>query len=197
MNSEAITPQLIQACQKQDEAACSQLFETVAPSVFRLAYSLLLNRQDAEDVLQEAMVYIFRNLHQYDPQRGAFHTWVYTITVSRSRNARRRKWFPTIELGELLNFGLEPSAPEEEQPETLAVLNEASQTLWQALNQLSPRLREAVVLRYMGQMSYKEIGLTLNIPEKTAESRVRLAQNALRQTLQAEEISLLSQLLPS
>lgn len=196
MEPETITPTLLEACQQGDQAACTQLFEHSAPIVYRLAYSLLLHEQDAEDVVQEVFVYVFRNLHKYDPQRGAFFTWLYTITVSRSRNARRRKTLPTIDLGHLLQFGQEPASAIEDSPEAEAVRQDAGRILGLALGKLSPRLREAVVLRYGKQLTYKEMSAILNIPEKTAESRVRLAQAALREAMQAQEITVLAQLLP-
>lgn len=196
MNSEAITPELLQSCMAGDQHACTQLFELTASSVYRLSYSLLLHEQDAEDVVQEVFVYVFKNLHQYDSKRGAFHTWLYTITVSRSRNARRRKMLPTVDLGHLLQFGLEPSTSDDEGPEAAAVRSDASRTLADALTKLSSRLREAVVLRYGKQLTYREMSAILNIPEKTAESRVRLAHAALRKAMNEQDIQLLEQLLP-
>jgi RNA polymerase sigma-70 factor (ECF subfamily) len=193
---EALTPELIQACQRGDQAACTQLFELTAPSVYRLAYSLLFHAEDAEDVVQEVFVYVFRHLHLYDPQRGAVQTWLYTITVSRSRNARRRKLLPMIDLSHLLQFGVEPQTPPEESPEAEALRSAARRVLADALLKLSERLREAVVLRYGQQLSYKEMSAILNCPEKTAESRVRLAHAALRQRLDTQERALLQELLP-
>jgi RNA polymerase sigma-70 factor (ECF subfamily) len=193
MTLDAITPELLAACQRGEQSACTTLFETCAPLVYRLSYGLLLHAQDAEDVVQEVFVYVFRNLHQYDPKRGAFQTWLYTITISRTRNARRRKWLPSVDLGQLLQVGLEPSAPEEASPEATALRNEARQTLDRALLNLSPRLREAVILRYGHQLTYREMSAILNCPEKTAESRVRLAHAALRQALQGEQLDLVLQ----
>jgi RNA polymerase sigma-70 factor (ECF subfamily) len=193
---DTITPELLQACRHGDQTACTQLFEMTAPSVYRLAYSLLLHEEDAEDVVQEVFVYVFRSLHLYDPSRGSFFTWLYTITVSRSRNARRRKLLPIIDLGHLMQFGLEPAASEEDSPEAAAVLNDARRVLARALAELSPLLREAVVLRYGKQLTYKEMSAILNCPEKTAESRVRLAHAALRKAMSEQDIALLSQILP-
>jgi RNA polymerase sigma-70 factor (ECF subfamily) len=191
---QSIPSDLIARCRAGDQAACTELFELAAPQVYRLAYSLLLHPQDAEDVTQEVFVYAFRNLGHYDPERGALHTWLYTITVSRSRNARRRKWLPTLDLSELLDFGQEPSSPEEEGPEPAALRQERDAGLLAALAKLSPRLREAVVLRYGGQLSYKEMSAILNCPEKTAESRVRLAHKSLRQHLRAADFGSLVEL---
>jgi RNA polymerase sigma-70 factor (ECF subfamily) len=156
----------------------------------------LLHEQDAEDVVQEVFVYVFRSLHQYDPKRGSFSTWLYTITVSRSRNARRRKVLPTIDLGSLLQIGLEPVASDEESPEAAVMRNDANRVLFAALTKLSPRLREAVVLRYGKQLTYREMSAILNCPEKTAESRVRLAHAALRDAMKAADYHWLEQLLP-
>lgn len=191
---EDITPQLINQCQQGDQLAATQLFESCAPLVYGLAYSLLLHRQDAEDVLQEVFIYVFRNLHQYDPARGAFKTWLYTITVSRCRNARRRKVLPTVDLGSLLDFGKEPASTAN--PENDVVWSDAHRIMGEALARLSPILREAVVLRYGKQLTYREMSAVLNIPEKTAESRVRLAHSALRSALEADDIRVLAQLIP-
>src|SRR5664279_4373635 len=96
---------LIRRCLQGEQESYATLYELVAPGLYQLAYSILLHQQDAEDVVQEAMVYVFRNLHRYQPERGAFRTWLYTITVSRCRNARRRKWLPTTALSTLLSIG--------------------------------------------------------------------------------------------
>ncbi len=196
MNLELITPELLTACLKGEQAACTRLFELTAPSVYRLSYSLLLDKHDAEDVVQEVFVYVFRHLTQYDPARGSFFTWLYTITVSRSRNARRRKVLPQIDLNHLLQFGIDPPAPADESPEAAAVRSDANRVLAEALAKLSPRLREAIVLRYGQQLTYREMSAILNCPEKTAESRVRLAHAALREAMKEKHVIALGELLP-
>lgn len=178
-----------------DQVACTELYECFAPSVYRLAYSVLLHKQDAEDVVQEVFVYVFRNLNRYDANRGAFRTWLYTITVSRCRNARRRKLLPMVALGDLLALGIEPSGPESENPEAQSVRHDANRMLAQSLQTLSPRLREAVALRYGQGLTYREMGDILNIPPKTAESRIRLAHDALKDAFNAEDITLLEHVL--
>lgn len=171
---------LIARCLAGEQAAFTALYEATAPWVYRLAYSILLHPQDAEDVVQETLVYAFRNLGHYDPTRAAFRTWVVTIAVSRCRNARRRKWLPTIRLGAMMSLGLEPAAPDEQGPESAFNRRSAREALEKALAQLSPRLREAVALRYGQGLTYKEMAEVLGCPAKTAESRVRLAHEGLR-----------------
>ena len=187
-------PELIERSLRGEQAAFAALYERYAPSLYRLAYSVLLVEQDAEDVLQESMVYAFRNLDRYDPQRGAFRTWLYTITLSRCRNARRRKWLPTVALSSLLNIGIEPPAPEDELPETRASWQDVRESLAQALHTLSPRLREAVALRYGHGLTYREMAEIIGCPQKTAESRIRLAHEQLREAMSAADRAALEEL---
>jgi RNA polymerase sigma-70 factor (ECF subfamily) len=187
-------PELIERSLRGEQAAFAALYERHAPSLYRLAYSVLLVEQDAEDVLQESMVYAFRNLDRYDPQRGAFRTWLYTITLSRCRNARRRKWLPTVALSSLLNIGIEPPAPVDELPETRAAWQDVRESLAQALHTLSPRLREAVALRYGHGLTYREMAEIIGCPQKTAESRIRLAHEQLREAMSAADRAALEEL---
>ncbi len=192
-NEELAFQALVARCQAGDQAAYEALYNAVAGDVYRLAYSLLLHPQDSEDVVQEVMVYVFRSLHHFDPSRGSFRTWLYTITVSRCRNARRRKWLPTVTLSSLLGMSSEPRAPSSQSPEVAIAWRSACESLERALGTLSPRLREAVVLRYGQGLTYREMAEVLDCPQKTAESRVRLAHEALRNVLSEVELGLLEE----
>jgi RNA polymerase sigma-70 factor (ECF subfamily) len=169
---------LIERCLSGDEAAYRILFERHSGLIYRLAYSLLQNRQDAEEVLQDSFEYAFRKLADFDEQKSAFTTWLYRITVSRCRNKRRRKWLPTMPLSLLAPNGVKDDNVKA--PDELLEQTEMQRTVWYALGQLSPKLRETAVLRYYYGMQYKEIGEILNISPKTAESRMRLTHQKLR-----------------
>jgi RNA polymerase sigma-70 factor (ECF subfamily) len=165
-----------------DEGACAALYDRFSPAALRLALGLLGDRQDAEEVVQDAFVYALRNLGQYDPARSAFSTWLYTITLSRCRNKRRRKWPMTLPLDFWAVEGLRrPDRLVENLLERRGVRAE----LWRALQTLPPRLREPVALRYLGELRYKEVGQTLGCNPKTAEARVRQGLLQLRATLRA------------
>jgi RNA polymerase sigma-70 factor (ECF subfamily) len=191
---DALLQQLIMRCIAGDQAAFSEFYEAASSGVYRLAYSILLHKQDAEDVVQESLVYAFRNLHRYDPERGAVRTWLYTITVSRCRNARRRKWLPQTALSHLLTLGMEPPAPAGEAPEAAVARMGVRDALEKALAGLTPRLREAIALRYGQGLTYREMAEILDCPQKTAESRVRLAHEALRTALHSPEGALVEEL---
>jgi len=177
---------LLRRAQTGDQAAYTAFYDAAASSLYRLAYSILLHTEDAEDVVQEALVYAFRNLHRYDPARGSVRTWLYTITISRCRNARRRKWLPTTALSQLLNLGVEPTVPDGHTPEAAAARMGVREALERALATLSPRLREAIALRYGQELTFREMAEVLECPQKTAESRVRVAHESLRAALRTE-----------
>ncbi len=183
---------LIQLCLQGEQTAYTGLYDTFAPMVYRLCYGLVLNKQDAEDVLQEVFVYAFKNLSRYEPTKSAFKTWLYTIAVSRCRNTYRRKHIPQIDISQL--FSTQMAAPTSERPEAMLAQRNAQDALLRALSQLPAYLREAVILRYGHSLTYREIADVMNCPPKTAESRVRLAHDHLRKILQPQGQALLDEL---
>ena len=177
---------LIERCLNGEELAYHMLYNQHAGMVYRLAFSLLQNREDAEEVLQDSFDYAFRKLSHFDPQKSAFKTWLYRITVSRCRNKRRRKWLPTFTLNEYPEPNIhDPNSPPLEH---MMEMDEQQKLIWQALGKLSLKLRETAILRYYHGLRYNEIGEILGIPAKTAESRMRLAHKALREHLELEDL---------
>lgn len=186
------TDEAIQSCLAGDQTGYSDLYELHVSGVYRLCYGLLMNREDAEDVVQEAFVYAFKNLHRFDPSRASFKTWLYTIAISRCRNMYRRNRSLLSELSQLLNTLPDTRT---ETPEAALAQQSAEAALQKALAALTPRLREALVLRYGHGLTYREMAEVIGCPAKTAESRVRLAHKALRGVLQPSGIGLLEELL--
>ena len=90
--------QMFQRAENGDSQAQGELFRQHFPVTYRLAYSLLHHHEDAEEVAQDSLAYALMHLDAFDPERGAFTTWLYTITVSRCRNKRRRQELAEIPL---------------------------------------------------------------------------------------------------
>jgi len=178
---------------KGDQTAYAAIFNRYADGLYRLCYGLLLNKEDADDVVQESFVYAFKNLKRYDSNKSAFKTWLYTIAVSRCRNIHRRKKYQLVDLSQLMQLNI--TAPSVQRPESQMTRRDAEATVAKALSDLSPLLREAVLLRYAHGLTYREIADVMGCPQKTAESRVRLAHEKLRGVLQAEGPGLLQELL--
>lgn len=180
-------------CLRGDQAGYAALYDAYAAGLYRLCYGLLLNRDDAEDVAQDSFVYAFKNLRRYDASKSSFKTWLYTIAICRCRNLYRRHRPSLLDIGSL--WGLSLSAPPSESPEAAFAQRTALEALERALSRLQPRLREAIVLRYGHGLTYREIAELMDCPPKTAESRVRLAHEALRGLLEPAGAHLLEEIL--
>jgi RNA polymerase sigma-70 factor (ECF subfamily) len=177
----AAPAELIARCLNGEQRAYVHVYNQYAETIYRLCYGLLGHQEDAEEVLQDTFEYAFRKLARYDSRKAGFKTWLYQIAVSRCRNKRRRKWLPTLSLGQLRDEELpdrDMTAPDE-----ALDLTEKQAVVWTAIKSLSPKLREVAVLRYYEGFTYVEIGAILSIPSKTAESRMRLAHGRLKKLL--------------
>ena len=178
---------VIRRAQAGDERAARELFEIHQLRTYRLALGLLGDPADAEEVAQDALTYALLNIYRYNPELSSFSTWLHTITVSRARDKRRRKILPSVPLAQWLGVGnqIRDHAPG---PEADALRREAERGLLLALNQLSPKLREAIVLRFYADCTYKEMGEIMGCSLNTARSRLRLAIQKLRANLGDETV---------
>lgn len=178
---------LVCRAQAGDKRAARLLFEAYQLRTYRLALGLLGDVGDAEEVAQDALTYALLNITRYKQELSSFSTWLHTITVSRARDKRRRKILPSIPLAQWLSVGnqLRDYTPG---PEAHYMRQEVEYGLIKALNQLSPKLREAIVLRFYADCTYKEMGDIMGCSLNTARSRLRLAIDKLRTQLGDEQI---------
>jgi RNA polymerase sigma-70 factor (ECF subfamily) len=107
--------------------------------------------------------------------------------VSRCRDRQRRKRVPKVSLSGWAGGGGDV-ADQSSRPEQATVLQENQHELWQALDELSPKLREAIILRYWSGHTYQEMAQILRCPLSTAQSRVRLAYEQLRKLLTPKRV---------
>ncbi len=170
--------ELIRRCQAGDEEAFAALFNKYKNLVYRTAYLMLDSPEDAEDVLQEVFLQVYRSLPSFDPSKGSFTTWLYRATVNHCLSRLRRRRFLTVSLEKVPPSALTGnSSPQDRLEEGEAVR--------QALTRLSEKLRVVVILRYYLDLSYAEIAQILDIPVGTVKSRLDLALRTLRRELRA------------
>lgn len=149
-----------------------------ADDVFRLAYSLSGNRQDAEDLTQDTFMRVFRSLKTYRP--GTFKGWVHRITTNLFLDMVRHR--STVRM-EALPEDYERFAADQPGPEWVYELNNLDPALNRALDDLSPEFRVAVVLCDGLDLSYEEIADTLGLKMGTVRSRIHRARAQLRESL--------------
>ncbi len=180
----------IERWQRGDERAAELIYNYFREPTFRLAYGLLGHREDAEEAAQDALTYALVNINKYDSSKARFSTWLHTITVSRCRDKRRRKILPGFSLTEWLQWGRD--IPDEGLlPESETAVKETKNDVWQAVQSLKPKYKEAIIMRYWAGHTYKEMSEILGCPLPTAQSRVRLAFDQLRMHLAEAELNVL------
>jgi RNA polymerase sigma-70 factor (ECF subfamily) len=169
---------------KGDDLSLRRLYEEHHAGAYRLACLLLRDRHDADEVVQDAFVYAFRNLERFDARRGSFWTWLRVIVVSRCRNKRRRKRLPRVSLDVLKEAGMMPAERNPMgNPVYVLEMSETRRTIWEALSQVTPGARDALILRYYEGLSYVEIGKVLGCSSEAARSRVAHGKVQMRRLL--------------
>jgi RNA polymerase sigma-70 factor (ECF subfamily) len=166
-----------------DEDAFRVLVEQHSRSVFRLAYRMTGNEQDAEDVVQESFLRAYKQLGRFE-SRANFGTWIYRITANccvdlmRARQARHdQSRSESLDTTEPLPAGDGPS------PERLAESAQIERRVQQALVALSPLERAAFTLRHYEGRSIDDISATLGLGTSAAKHSVFRAVKKLRTAL--------------
>jgi RNA polymerase sigma-70 factor (ECF subfamily) len=161
---------LVAACAQRTPGAFQELLSRYRRPAITLAYQMLGNLEDAEDVAQEAFVRVFQAIPRFRGQ-AAFSTWLYRIVTNLCLGNRRRRR-ATVELEAVR----EPSAPDSpSQQVTEALLTR------QVLDAMPPELRAILLLRDQEGLSYTEIAEALRLPLGTVRSRLSKARMAFRQ----------------
>ncbi len=167
---------LIRRCQTGDEEAFAALFHQYKNLVYKTAYLMLDSADEAEDVLQEVFLQVYRSLPTFDPSKGTFTTWLYRITVNHCLSRRRKRRLLMVSLEKVPPLALTEHSSFQDRLED-------EEAVRRALSRLSEKLRAVVVLRYYLELSYAEIAQILNIPVGTVKSRLDLALKTLGKEL--------------
>jgi len=168
-----------------EEHALGELFDLVAPWILGLALHILHDEDEAEDVVGDVFVQVWRHIDQHDAGRGPLVPWILSIARNRSLDAlrrRRRWWRKSAHLEQAQEMEGGASAP--------AASHEAAVPGWPvhrevhaALAALSEEQRRVVVLSYFEGMSHREIAQRLRLPLGTVKTRLRMAHQTLTEGL--------------
>jgi len=183
---------LIRRCVAGDAVAWEEVVQRYHRRIFNICYRFAGTSDDAQDLTQEVFIKMYRTLNSYDVERGAFMTWVTTMTrnllVDHFRKTKQDRVTDSIDAAPSDHEDAMPlsdriedqSAP----PDARVQSREAKQAVHQALQKLSPELREAVILRDLQDMDYREIAAVLKVPEGTVKSRINRGRAELARLLQ-------------
>ncbi len=154
------------------------LYDRHADSAFSLAYRICGQRAMAEDVLQEAMVAVWRSGARYEAGRGSVRAWILTTVHNRAIDAIRRR--SVADRGRASDEGLAERLPARERTETEVLRREQAGIVAGALDTLPGDQRRVIELAYFGGMTHMEISSLLGMPAGTVKSRMRLGLAKLR-----------------
>jgi RNA polymerase sigma-70 factor (ECF subfamily) len=189
---------MVRQCIAGDQHAWQQLVTAQHRRIYAICYRFTGSATDAEDLTQEVFLKLYRNLPSFDTAKGSLQTWITTLTrnllVDHFRRSRMDRASDSLDArlasdadgGDGASFGDLLADPRPSQ-ETHAAGLELKARIQQALAQLSPELREAVVFRDLEDMDYKEIAQVLRIPEGTVKSRISRGRGELARLLQRIE----------
>ena len=191
MALESDCSQVVQRCMAGDSGAWAELVRSQHRRVYGLCYRFTGNGADAEDLTQDVFLKIYSNLASFDLGRGSLQVWITTMTRNllvdnfrRTRNQRATSslddgWESTEELKPVDRLTSKGISPHES-----AAQKELAKMVQEALARVSVELREAVILRDLQDMDYKEIAQVLGIPEGTVKSRISRGRAELARLLE-------------
>jgi len=150
-------------------------FRREHPQVHRLCFGFLANAAEAEDASQDAMLHLLDHLHQFDPERP-YAAWRTTVVLNLCRSRRRSSTARQVAEDSAALLRSEP------QPDTASVVQQAEVrlVLQQSLEKLSPREREAFVLRDLEGNPTEEVADCMGVEPATVRSLLTLARRRLR-----------------
>ncbi|HEU5453913.1 MAG TPA: sigma-70 family RNA polymerase sigma factor [Terriglobales bacterium] len=182
---------LVRRCVGGDAVAWEELVRHFGKRIYNICYRFTGSPDDAQDLAQEVFIKIYRSLGSYDTGKGSFATWVTTMTrnllVDHFRRTRQDRVTDSLE-----------SSPNEDEdaprlgdhlqdlgpgPDERLHSRETREMVQQALQKLSPELREAVILRDLQDMDYRDIAKALHVPEGTVKSRINRGRTELARHL--------------
>jgi len=183
---------LVRRCIAGDAAAWEEIVQRYHRRIYNICYRFTGTSNDADDLTQEVFIKMYRTLNTYDVDRGAFMTWVTTVTrnllVDHFRKTRQDRVTDSLDT---TSSDHEDTLPLGERipdrgptPDTKVQSREAKEAVHEALQKLSPELREAVILRDLQDFDYREIATVLKVPEGTVKSRINRGRAELARLLQ-------------
>ena len=175
-----------------DAAAWQEIVQLYNRRIYNICYRFCGSPDDAADLTQDVFIKIYRTLSTFDGSRAAFMTWVTTVTrnllVDHFRKGKYDRLTDSLEAtpggqddGLTLGEQLEDHSVS---PEQQVQSRQTQKMVHEALQKLSPELREALILRDLQDMDYKEIAIVLKIPEGTVKSRINRGRTELARLIQ-------------
>jgi len=175
---------LVRRLKARDERALQELYDALAPWVLGLAYRILHDEDEAEEVVGDVFVKVWRHVHKHDPRRGPLVPWILSITRNRALDElrRRRRWWRKADRWEQAQ-GTDEEAGDRAPHEAAVPGWPLHREVHAALAALPDELRRVVTLAYFEGLSHSQIARRLQQPLGTVKTRLRAAHRKLTDQL--------------
>ena len=178
---------LMRYVRKADPAAFEVLYDRHSGVAFSLAYRIVGTRAQAEDVVQEAFLSIWRSGARYDRARGSVRTWVLGIVHNRAIDGLRRAM--VHDKRRASDEGISERLEAADRTDVEVARREEAGTVRKAMDVLPPEQSQVIELAYFGGFTHSEIAQMLGMPIGTVKGRMRLGLEKMRGALVAREVA--------
>jgi RNA polymerase sigma-70 factor, ECF subfamily len=183
---DAIVNRIIQQVKKGDQQAFEEIVELYGGRVYQLTYRMLGNTHEAEDISQEAFLRAYINIERFDSTKK-FSTWLYRIATNLAIDRMRKKkpdYHLDAEIAGTEGLTLYSQlASDEKDPDEQVEVFELQEEVQQEIDNLPAKYRSAIILKYIQELSLKEISDILDLPVATVKTRIHRGREALRKRL--------------
>jgi RNA polymerase sigma-70 factor (ECF subfamily) len=182
---------LVERCLRGEQTAWEELLKTHTRRVYAICYRFTNSENDAQDLTQDVFLRIFKTLGSFRSGEGSFTVWLTRLTrnllVDHYRRTKQERITDAIE--DRLSI-LEEKTAQHGRADGMLAGREAGELLGAALQKLSPELREAVILRDLEELEYREIAKVLSVPEGTVKSRLNRGRAELAKVLKRNKVAI-------
>jgi len=186
LESRAEDSLLIKRALEGDQKAFHKLRMKYYDAIFKLVNRMVHNRQEVEDLTQEAFIKAFTSLDRFDNQYS-FSTWLYKIATNNSIDYIRKKKLQTFSINKPVeseendySFELPDTEPE---PDQELISSQRKKMLDEAMNSLPPKYRQVILMRHVDEKEYQEIAKVLKLPLGTIKAHIFRARELLYKQL--------------
>jgi len=168
---------LMAAFLQKEPKAAGELYDRIASRIYGLGLSLLRNKTDAEDLVQDTFLKVWRTGSVFDPARASLDTWMLLVARSLAIDVLRRR---SLEARKLAAQPKVSEASDDPGPERLAEVSDLVRRASQAMERLPQRQRSVLELTYLAQRSTNEVAELMGIPKGTVKSRAHAGMSVVQ-----------------
>ena len=171
--------ELVGLCQKGDTDAFDRLFYKYRDKIYRTAFRMINNQEDALDLTQEIFLKAYKNISKYN-FKSEFSTWLYRLAINLCIDELRKR----KNSNEVLMDSIPENLIYSDTPEDIILSEEQESLIWKALDLLKEKERVVIVLREMEGLSYEEIANTLKCSMGRVKSRIHESREKFKKALE-------------